>query len=387
MSLTTTENLNFIRISSPKDWYFDPTRTADLLKGLHSAQEMFVLETIAKPRGLRFFVRTESGRSGARSHLKSALGPVLAPGRTDPLLLSLGQDVSVRTLHLREHTALPSARYSEKDTMRLWKTVAQGVKGGSGEAFGGTWAVRAVLQPAPADWYGPFAHHFRSDRTPSAGGIASRLGLSGPPDRSAHVDRDLAALKSLGLAFYSEIQVAVIHDDNADARRAAKAALDRLTKQVIALTGDGTVWRQGATKTVSGRKLHQGRSGHEGLEPWELVAFLEPKRATYGLSPRETAPLWRARLAIPTAISVEAVRTPQPVQAVTAPMPVAEASAAPADAVGELPAGSGSAADDKVGLIDEQPVVPDAHTESPTSGHIGEGTLLFSATTHIDHRA
>ena len=85
MSLTITENLNFIRISSPKDWYFDPTRTADLLKGLHSAQEMFVLESIGTPRGLRFFVRTESGRSGARSHLESALGSVLAPGRTDPL--------------------------------------------------------------------------------------------------------------------------------------------------------------------------------------------------------------------------------------------------------------------------------------------------------------
>ena len=191
MSLTITENLNFIRISSPKDGYFDPTQTADLLKGLHSAQEMFVLETIATPRGLRFFVRTESGRSGARSHLKSALGSVMAPGRTDPLLLSRGQDASVRTLHLREHTALPSARYSENDTMRLWKTVAQGVKGGSGEAFGGTSAVRVVLQPAPADWYEPYVDHFRSDRTPGAGGIASRLGLSGPPDRSAHVDRDL----------------------------------------------------------------------------------------------------------------------------------------------------------------------------------------------------
>ena len=202
MSLTITENLNFIRISSPKDWYFDPTQTADLLKGLHSAQEMFVLETIATPRGLRFFVRTESGRSGARSHLKSALGSVMAPGRTDPLLLSRSQGASVRTLHLREHTALPSARYSENDTMRLWNTVARGVKGDSGEAFSGTSAVRVVLQPAPADWYGPYVDHFRSDRTPGAGGIASRLGLSGPPDRSAHVDRDLAASKSLGLAFY-----------------------------------------------------------------------------------------------------------------------------------------------------------------------------------------
>ena len=273
MSMNATENLNFIRISSPKPGYFDPTQTADLLKGLHSAQEMFVLESIGTPRGLRFFVRTESGRSGARSHLKSALGSVMAPGRTDPLLLSLGQDVSVRTLHLRDHTALPSARYSENDTMRLWNTVAQGVKGGSGEAFGGTWAVRVVLQPAPADWYAPFAHHFRSDRTPRAGGIASRLGLSGPPDRSAHVDRDLAASKSLGLAFYSEIQVATIYDDNADARRAANAALDRLTEQVINLTGHSTIWRQGATKTVSGRKLHQGRSGHDGLEPWEVGGF------------------------------------------------------------------------------------------------------------------
>ena len=268
MSLTITENLNFIRISSPKDWYFDPMQTADLLKGLHSAQEMFVLETIATPRGLRFFVRTESERSKVQSHLKSALGSVMAPGRTDPLLLSRSQDASVRTLHLREHTALPSARYSENDTMRLWNTVAQSAKGGSGEAFGGTSAVRVVLQPAPADWYEPFVHHFRSDRTPGAGGIASRLGLSGPPDRSAHVDRDLAASKSLGLAFYSEIQVATIYDDNADARRAANAALDRLTEQVINLTGHSTIWRQGATKTVSGRKLHQGRSGHDGLEPW-----------------------------------------------------------------------------------------------------------------------
>ena len=379
MSLTTTENLNFIRISSPKPRYFDPTQTADILKGLHSAQEMFVLESIGTPRGLGFFVRTESERSKVQSHLKSALGSVMAPGRTDPLLLSRGQNASVRTLHLSEHTALPSARYSEHDTMRLWKTVAQSAKADTGKAFAGAWAVRVVLQPAPADWYEPFENHFRSDRTPSSGGIASRLALSGPPDRSAHIDRDLAALKSVGLAFYSEIQVAVIHDDNSDARRAAKDALDRLTERVIALTGDGTVWRQGATKTVSGRKLHQGRSGHDGVAPWDLVAFLEPKRATYGLSPRETAPLWRARLAIPTAISVEVVRTPQTVREVTAPKSVAEASAAPTDAVGELPAGSGSAADDKVGLIDEQPVVPDAHTESPTSGHIGEGTLLFSA--------
>ena len=378
MSMNATENLNFIRISSPKDWYFDPTRTADLLKGLHSAQEKCVLETIATPRGLRFFVRTESGQSGARSHLKSALGSVMAPGRTDPLLLSRGQDASVRTLHLREHAALPSARYSEDDTMRLWNTVAQGVKGGSGEAFGGTGAVRVVLQPAPADWYGPYVDHFRSDRTPGAGGIASRLGLSGPPDRSAHVDRDLAALKSQGLAFYSEIQVATIYDDNTDARRAANAALDRLTEQVINLTGHSTIWRQGATKTVSGRKLHQGRSGHEGLEPWELMAFLEPKRATYGLSPRETAPLWRARLAIPTAISAEAVRTPQPVQAVTAPMPVAQASAAPTDAVGERPVGSNCVADEKVGLIDEQRVVPDAHTALQPFGYVGEGALLHS---------
>ena len=171
----------------------------------------------------------------------------------------------------------------------------------------------------------------------------------------------------------------MIHDDNADARLAAKAALDRLTKQVITLTGDGTVWRQGATKTVSGRKLHQGRSGHEGLEPWELVAFLEPKRATYGLSPRETAPLWRARLAIPTAISAEAVRTPQPERTATAPKPVAEASAAPTDAVGELPVGSSSVADEKVGLIDEQRVVPDAHTALQPFGYVGEGALLHSA--------
>ena len=90
----------------------------------------------------------------------------MAPGRTDPLLLSRGQDVSVRTLHLSEHAALPSARYSEKDTMRLWKTVAQGVKADTGKAFGGAWAVRVVLQPAPADWYEPFENHFRSDRTP-----------------------------------------------------------------------------------------------------------------------------------------------------------------------------------------------------------------------------
>ena len=69
MSMNATENLNVIRISSPKDGYFDPTQTADLLKGLHSAQEMFVLETIATPRGLRFFVRTESGRSKVQSHL------------------------------------------------------------------------------------------------------------------------------------------------------------------------------------------------------------------------------------------------------------------------------------------------------------------------------
>ena len=71
MSLNAAENLNFIRISSPKDWYFDPTRTADLLKDLHSAQEKCVLETIATPRGLRFFVRTESERSKVPSRISS----------------------------------------------------------------------------------------------------------------------------------------------------------------------------------------------------------------------------------------------------------------------------------------------------------------------------
>ena len=133
--------------------------------------------------------------------------------------------------------------------------------------------------------------------------------------------------------------------------------------------GGRNLWRKGATKDVSGRNLYRGGETQQGLEPWKLVEILEPGKAKFFISPREIAPMWRARLAVSHQVAVTAVGTPLPgPEGISQPDPV-RTTAAPSNATPE-PSDDATGAGRSVGAEDRGPNATTAPAKLPTSnGH------------------
>lgn len=367
---------NAVWFRATREHRYDPVETAGLFKLLHLAEEPFALETIGTAGKLGFVVRTKSEPSSVRSRLESVLGRARVQDGKDPLMLGRDEGASVRTLLPTAHAGLPTGGYNAAATFEMWRTIAAGPEGRGYKPFDGKWIVRVVLHPAPDSWRQTFNDGFRPGGfapTETTSKLLQFRYASGVPD---DIDKQLAALKVVGPAFYFEIQVATTYQDNRGAKKSAKVALAKLTDQIIDVMGGHNLWRKGATKDVAGRKLYRGGENQQGLAPWKLVEFLEPGKAQFFISPREIAPIWRARQTVSHEVAATSVRTPQrDPEGISRPNP-GRTTAAPPETTPKPP-DDASGAGRSVGEEDRGPNATTAPAYLPASNGHEAGRASF----------
>ena len=129
----------------PPEGGFDPPWTADLLRQFHGGGEIFALETFFSAAGLQRVVRSQSGPSQISRHLRNRFGPERESTRRDQALLYRTEDAYVRTLHLTDHTLLPTRSYSQQQTVRSWRELADYIKAHAGGAYESRSMLRVLL--------------------------------------------------------------------------------------------------------------------------------------------------------------------------------------------------------------------------------------------------
>ena len=142
-------------------------------------------------------------------------------------MLSRDEGASVRTLHPIAHAGFPTGGYNDEATFDMWRAIAAGPEGNGYKPFDGKWIVRVVLEPAPDSWHQTFNAGFRPGRFAPTETMSKLLAFRYTAGVTDDIDKQLAALKVVGPAFYFEIQVATTYQDTRGAKRSAKNRIGR----------------------------------------------------------------------------------------------------------------------------------------------------------------
>ena len=310
MPMLATSSPNLFLMVPPEGGFFDPPWTADLLRQFHGGGEIFALETFFSTTGFEGFVRSQSGSSQISRHLRNRFGPEKNSNQRDRALLYRTEDAYVRTLHLTDHTLLPTSSYSQQQTVRSWRELADYIKAHAGGAYESRSMLRVLLQPSCDGWQTSFEQRL-SKGTTSGSGLGRFLLPAGAKDSSGATDPKLVAEKTGQVGFRCEIQVITICEAKSDVKRRARSALDHITALVGDLAGGSKTWSRTSVLEISGRRLFGERRNRATMPFLDLLKFLSPERtAHYPLSPEEIAPLWPTPLSTPTPVSPDAVLAP-----------------------------------------------------------------------------
>ena len=132
------------------------------------------------------------------------------------------EDAYVRTLHLTDHTLLPTRSYSQQQTVRSWRELADYIKAHAGGAYESRSMLRVLLQPSCDGWQTSFEQRL-SKGTTSGERLGRFLLPAGAKDSSGATDPKLVAEKTAQVGFRCEIQVITICEAKSDIKRRARA--------------------------------------------------------------------------------------------------------------------------------------------------------------------
>ena len=325
-------------------------------------------------------VRSQSGPSQISRHLRNRFGPERESTRRDQALLYRTEDAYVRTLHLTDHTLFPTGSYSQQQTVRSWRELADYIKAHAGGAYESRSMLRVLLQPSCDGWQTSFEQRLTNKGPTSGSGLGRFLLSAGAKDSSGATDPKLVAEKTAHVGFRCEIQVITICEAKSDTKRRARSSLDHITALVGDLAGGRKMWSRTSVQEISGRKLFGDRRNRATMPPLDLLKFLSPERTgQFPLSPEEIAPLWPTPLTTPTPVSPDAVLAPGAAPKSTRPAAAMEAVHA-APGVSAKPASS----DDPI-IRDEsrttgaRPVTPARPTKTERPWPVTERFSFHSA--------
>ena len=222
MPMLATSSPNAFLMVPPEGGFFDPPWTADLLRQFHGGGEIFALETFFSTTGFEGFVRSQSGSSQISRHLRNRFGPEKNSNRRDRALLYRTEDAYVRTLHLTDHTLLPTRSYSQQRTVRSWRELADYIKAHAGGAYESRSMLRVLLQPSCDGWQTSFEQRL-SKGTTSGSGLGRFLLSAGAKVSPGAIDPKLVAEKTAAVGFRCEIQVITICEAKSDIKRRARS--------------------------------------------------------------------------------------------------------------------------------------------------------------------
>ena len=129
----------------PPEGGFDPPWTADLLRQFHGGGEIFALETFFSAAGLQRVVRSQSGPSQYHGTLETDSGRKESRRGGTKRCSIEREDAYVRTLHLTDHTLLPTRSHSQQQTVRSWRELADYIKAHAGGAYESRSMLRVLL--------------------------------------------------------------------------------------------------------------------------------------------------------------------------------------------------------------------------------------------------
>lgn len=375
MPMYATEIKNVFRITPPEGGFHNAQWTAHFLEGIHRQRGLWILETVVSDGKLGTLVSIHPTLGNPR-YLQAMFGPTRESRLEDWMHLHRGEDASVATLHLRGHALLPTAGYSDREITQRWSAILK-IERKIGRDLEPRMGVRVLLQPADRNWREAFK------RGTGPGNPLRRMAdwllESEAKGGSAHIDPKLIAAKVSGLAFCIEIQVIVFYKSGPRESRRGKAALHHATEAVVDLLGGHKIWKKTDTTHVSGRKVYEDLRSIRSRPPRELTQpFDSAGSKRFVISPKEAAPFWYARQAVPNPAPPEALLTHQ---AAPEPEPLAAGVAAsPAiSTVAEVP-GTGDAAGAERGApLNGPPAQPIGPSPTPVQSCDEERVASHSA--------